>query len=187
MKMVGAFVAVAAIAAPANAQERSEDQPYRPTMATITASPVALAIAGFDRDGDLEVSRSEYDEQVQRSFSRGDRDQDGSIGLIELSAWAETTLGNATALPGRFDFDRDGDDKISSGEFGSEFSRRFAELDKNKDSKLSRTELVTFVALPDGSLRRRERRLRSGEGEGSGRPLKPDRLRWKRGALPPQS
>jgi hypothetical protein len=170
MKIVAALFVAGATAIPALAQAPNEEQPYRPTMATITASPVALAIAGFDRDGDLEVSRSEYDEQVQRSFVRGDRDQDGTIGLIELSAWAEVTLGNATALPGRFDFDRDGDDRISSGEFGAEFTRRFAELDKNKDSKLSRTELVTFVALPDGSLRRRERRMGTAQGESGRRP-----------------
>jgi len=154
---------------PGNAQSAKTadgDPLYRPAPATIVATPLAVAIAGFDRDRDLVVTRAEFDEQVRSSFARGDSDGDGFIGLIELSSWAEATLGHATALPGRFDFDRDGDDRISSAEFEAEFARRFAALDRNRDSRLTRSELVTLVALPgdprrrgrEGDERRRQRR-----------------------------
>jgi Ca2+-binding EF-hand superfamily protein len=155
------------VAAPAAAQRRDE-QPYRPSAPTIMATPVALAIAAFDRDGDLQVDKAEFDEQVRRSFGIGDSDGDGVIGLIELSGWAERTLGNATAVPGPFNFDTSADDRISIDEFSAEFERRFAALDANKDLKLSRSELVQIVAAPGGS--RRTRSSGSPKGEETRRP-----------------
>jgi hypothetical protein len=136
-----------ALVATAVAAQRRE-RPYRPSAPTIMATPVALAIAGFDSDGDLQVARPEFDQQVRRSFAVGDSDGDGAIGLIELSVWAQRTLGNATAVPGPFNFDSNGDDKISFDEFAAEFGRRFAALDVNRDSSLTRAELLTFVAAP---------------------------------------
>lgn len=134
-----------------------KEEAYVPSAPTIVASPLALAIASFDRDGDLEVTRAEFDAEVLRSFARGDRDGDGVMGLIELSAWAVATLGNATALPGAFDFDRDGDDKISRAEFVAYFGRQFAALDSDRDGKLVRSELVQLIATPqrDGKRGRR--------------------------------
>jgi len=154
----------------ASAQSGGSEKSYAPSAPTITASPLALAIAGFDRDGDQVVSRLEYDDQVRLSFARGDRDGDGFIGLIEYSAWAEMALGNSNALPGPFNFDSNGDDKISQSEFVAEFSRRFAALDKNGDARLTRSELVTLVAIPSG-----DRHHRNGRGirDESGGPLPP--------------
>lgn len=136
---------------------RKDERVYRPGPPTIAATPVALAIAGFDRDGDLRVTRAEYDGQVKSSFARGDKDGNGLISLIELSAWAEATLGNAGALPGPFDFDKDGDDKVSGVEFAAEFSTRFAALDKDKDEILLRSELLMLVDTPFRDRRGRNR------------------------------
>ena len=111
---------------------------------TLMAEPVAILIAGFDRDNDRIVTRAEYDAGVKASFAHGDADHDGSIGLIELSRWAEDELGSQGALPGRFDFDRDEDDRISQAEFTSEFARRFATYDKDKDGRITRAELLTL-------------------------------------------
>jgi hypothetical protein len=55
---------------------------YRPTPPTIVATPITLAIAAFDQDGDLRVSRTEYDAAVRRSFAAFDRNHDGSLSLI---------------------------------------------------------------------------------------------------------
>lgn len=134
-----------------------KEEPYVTSAPTIVASPLALAIASFDRNGDLQVTRAEYDAEVLRSFAGGDRDGDGFMGLIELSAWASATLGNATALPGAFDFDRDGDDKISRAEFVAYFGRQFTALDVDRDGKLVRSELVQLIATPqrDGKRGRR--------------------------------
>jgi Ca2+-binding EF-hand superfamily protein len=149
------------------AAQHPDEQQQRATPATIVAPPVALAIASFDRDSDMLVTRQEYQEGVERSFERGDSDHDGFIGLIELSAWAATTLGNANALPGPFDFDRDGDDRISHAEFVAEFVRRWAKLDTNKDDRLARSELVSLVAIPMGDrpMRRGGQRMMGPDGE----------------------
>lgn len=113
---------------------------------TISATPVSVMIAGFDRDGDARVTRAEFDQGVERSFKQGDANGDGQISLIELTGWAQTWLGNAGALPGQYDFDSDGDDRISLAEYKAEFNRRFAELDKDKDGVLVRAELITLTS-----------------------------------------
>lgn len=135
----------------------AKPEPYVPSPPTIVASPLALAIVGFDRDGDLNVSRPEYDWGVSKSFAGFDRDSDSALSLIELTPWSQATLGNAGALPGRFDFDRNGDDKISRDEFMGLFAARFGTLDKNNDSILSRSELVSFADLPTRDRRGRVR------------------------------
>jgi hypothetical protein len=137
-----------------SAATAKKQEPYRPSAPTIVASPLALALAAFDRDGDLKVSRTEADWGVSRSFSAFDRNEDAALTLLELNAWSEAVLGNTGALPGSFDFDRDGDDKISQAEFSTLFANRFVDLDKNKDAALTRSELVTFVDAP---LQRRRR------------------------------
>lgn len=125
-----------------------KEEPYRPSPPTIIASPFAMAVGAFDRDGDYKVSRAEFDWGVSRAFAAFDRDGDGSLSLIEFAAWAEAVLGNSGALPGQFDFDRDGNDKISRDEFRDYFAGRFAALDKNRDGSLSRAELVSFAPSP---------------------------------------
>jgi hypothetical protein len=148
------ILALAALCVSSGAAAQPE-RPYRPSAPTIVATPLALAIVGFDRDGDLQVSRPEYDWGVSKSFAGFDRDSDGFLSLIERTPWSEVTLGNAGALPGRFEFDRDGDDKIVRAEFVALFAARFVDLDKNRDATLSRSELV---ALVDSPLSRRDRR-----------------------------
>lgn len=129
---------------PLAAQKRKKDEPPAPTPPTLFAAPVSLMIAGFDGDGDTVVTRAEFDAGVARSFASGDADGDGRIGLIELSRWAETWLGNQGAVPGQYDFDRDGDNAISREEFVEEFNRRFVALDKDGSGTISRAELISF-------------------------------------------
>lgn len=143
------------------AQSRGEIRPVPPT---IIAKPLAIAVAGFDSDGDMLVSRAEYDAGVARSFAKGDRDGDGAMGLIEFTAWSEAALGNPGTVPGPFDFDRDGDDRISRKEFETHFAGRLSEMDGNKDGSLSRSELVTAMWFHT-PRRRRERGYWSEEQE----------------------
>lgn len=103
-------------------------------------------MAGFDQDGDARVTRSEFDAGVARSFKSGDANGDGAISLIELTNWSTTWLGNPYALPGLYDFDREGeDDRISQVEYSAEFDRRFRALDKDGDNTLVRAELVVLT------------------------------------------
>jgi hypothetical protein len=155
MRVAPLLLLVALVSASAAAQRREE--PYRPTAPTIGATPFTLAVAGFDRDGDLLVSRAEYDAGAAAAFSRADQDGNGRVSLIELSTWSVATLGNSGALPGQFDFDKDGDDSISRAEFMGLFGERFATLDADKDNVLKRAELISFAATPQMDRRERQR------------------------------
>jgi hypothetical protein len=146
---------------------KKQEPGYKPPPPTIVATPLALAIAGFDQNGDMIVTKAEFDAGVARSFAFGDKDHDGKLSLLELAEWSEATLGNRGALPGQFDFDRDGDDSISHEEFIALFNARFAALDLDKDGALRRSELVSFAAPPPG---RGERGHRSRSEEGGGAP-----------------
>ena len=159
------LIALAAAFASTAGSAKKGEEPYRPSPPTIIASPFAMAVAAFDRDGDYKVSRAEYDWGVSRAFAAFDRDGDGSLSLIEFAAWAEAALGSSGALPGQFDFDKDGNDKISRDEFRDYFAGRFATLDKNNDGSLSRAELVSFAPQP--ARDRRDRRDRDDDRQGS--------------------
>ena len=149
------LLVIAVCPVPAAAKDK---EPYQPSPPTIVASPLAMAIAAWDRDGDLKVSRPEFDWGVSRSFAAFDRQNDGTLSLIEFGTWAMATLGNSGALPGHFDLDRDGDDKISSKEFKAYFDARFKSLDANADGVLTRGELVTLIAAPPRGREGRGRR-----------------------------
>lgn len=122
--------------------------PIMLSQATLSASPVSQMIAAFDSDGDAVVSKAEFEAGVARSFADGDENKDGRITLIELSRWAAKWLGNAGALPGQYDFDRDLDDAVSMAEYQTEFAKRFAGFDANKDGALARSELISFKPQP---------------------------------------
>ena len=153
--MRNALLLALVAACASSAGSAKENEPYRPSPPTIIASPLAMTVAAFDRDGDYRVSRAEYDWGVSRAFAGFDRENDGSFSLIEFAAWAEAALGSNGALPGQFDFDRDGNDRISRDEFRNYFSGRFAALDRNNDGSLSRAELVSFAPSPPRDRRDR--------------------------------
>lgn len=108
-----------------------------------TAEPVGLAIASFDSNHDGRTTRAELNEALLRSFATADRDGDGMLGYIEYSVWATTWLGSATALPGPFAIDSNGDDRISREELLAEFGRQFVRLDRDSDGATSHSELLT--------------------------------------------
>lgn len=108
-----------------------------------TAEPVGLAIASFDTDHDGRTTRAELNEALLRSFAAADSDGDGVLGYIEYSGWATTWLGSATALPGPYAIDADGDDRISREELLAEFGRHFLRLDRDSDGAVSHAELLT--------------------------------------------
>src|SRR3546814_3770008 len=87
--------------------------------------------------------KAELKAGTERMFSVADHDRHGDLSLIELSEWAAVWLGGQSAVPGRFDFDRDQDDRISRTEFVAELERRFAGFDADKDGRVDRRELLT--------------------------------------------
>jgi Ca2+-binding EF-hand superfamily protein len=120
-------------------------------------APVGMLIAGFDADGDARTTRDELRQGTARAFGLADADRSGAVGLIELSRWSAVWLGDVSALPGRFDFDRDADDSISSAEFAAELDRRFVRYDADKDGVVVRGELLQTMQLRPVPLERRPR------------------------------
>jgi hypothetical protein len=114
--------------------------------ATLVAEPVAVAIAGFDADGDARVTRAEMEAGVRRSYEAVDTTRSGSLGYIGFADWAERYLGNRSALPSPFETDANGDDRISLAELEAKFAEIFARLDRDRDGVLTRTELLTIRA-----------------------------------------
>jgi Ca2+-binding EF-hand superfamily protein len=122
-----------------------------------SVAPAGVLIVGFDRDDDARTSRDELKAGTARAFANADQNKDGTLGLLELSSWSSTWLGDGSALPGRFDFDRNADDSISAAEFAAELERRFGRYDIDKDGFVTRAELLQ---APPPRPERPERRQR---------------------------
>lgn len=128
---------------PATIRPGAPPQGTSPVPISETAEPLGLAIAAFDGNRDGSTSLAEYEEALARTYALADRNADDTLGYIEYGVWAETWLGSATALPGPFAIDADGDSRLSRDEFAAEFRRQFARLDRNSDGAISHAELLT--------------------------------------------
>lgn len=134
---------------------------YRPAPATIVAEPIALFLAGMDRDGDGRTTAAE----LKDGLTQVTRDPSGfatGIGYIAYSDWAERYLGDRNAVPTPFDLDRNGDQKVTRDELADRVDAIFARYDANKDGAVTRAELLTVRTTPYG-LPGRERRSRRGD------------------------
>ncbi len=132
-------------------------RPPQPTP-TIIVEPVAMMIAAFDRDGDARVTRAEFEAGLEASFKAIDTAGRGSLSYIGFSDWALMWLGDRNALPGAFEVDTDGDNRITLGELRARFTLFFNRFDADKDGMIVRSELVsvrTPAALPDRGQGRR--------------------------------
>lgn len=121
----------------------------RPVAATIVAEPVAVMLAGFDADGDARTILAETTAGVARSFASVAGDAP-TIGYIAFADWAERWLGDRNALPGPFEVDRDGDNRITLPELQARFGAIFARIDRDHDGVLTRAELLTIRQGPRG-------------------------------------
>ena len=145
MRLILLFFGLAA-AIPAAAQQQAPPVPPRTAQppALITAEPVAMMIAAFDRDADARVTREEFAAGLRQSFDNIDTRKAESLGYIAFSDWSERWLGNRNTLPSPFETDRDGDGKISYAELAGRFDQFFTRFDLDKDGVLVRSELLTF-------------------------------------------
>jgi Ca2+-binding EF-hand superfamily protein len=140
---LAALIAAAQPQAPVQVRPGESPEGVSAVPISETAEPVGLAIASFDSDDDGRTTRAELNQALLRSFAAADRDGDGLLGYIEYSAWATIWLGSATALPGPYAIDADGDDRISREELLAEFGRIFVRLDRDSDGAVSHGELLT--------------------------------------------
>ncbi len=129
----------------------------RPAAATLVVEPVGMFLAACDADGDARTTRAEADAAVARSFADIARGA-ATIGYIAYADWAERWLGDRTALPGPFEVDRDGDNRITPGELQARIAAIFQRIDRDRDGVLTRAELLTIRSMPgDGRAGRRGR------------------------------
>ena len=112
--------------------------------ATMVAAPIAVAIAGFDADGDGRTSRAELTAGVARSFASIDTAHAGKLRYLDYADWALRYLGDRNALPSPFEADTDGDDAVSLAELQAAFASAFDRLDTDHDGYVSRAELLTI-------------------------------------------
>lgn len=103
---------------------------------------VALAGAGkwdkLDKDGDGKIAVSEIDQKHRDFIARADADKDGFITEAEMEAMRDARKAEWKAK--RFpDANKDG--VVDRNEFETAARDRFAELDANKDGRLSEEEM----------------------------------------------
>jgi hypothetical protein len=145
-----------------SAPARLPGMPVAPTgpgqpPATMVFEPVAMAIAGFDADGDGKTTAAELDAGVARTYAAIDTGRTDRLGFIAYADWAERWLGDRHALPSPFEVDGDGDDKISRTELQTQFARTAVRFDRDKDKVLTRAELLTIRAVAGGERPRKGR------------------------------
>lgn len=139
--------------------------PYRTAPATVVAEPVALFIAGADRDRDGRTTVSELRQAILESTAADppwSAQGDTGIGYIQYSDWAERWLGDRNGVPTPFDLDRNGDQKVTYDELAARFEALFVRFDANKDGAVTRAELLTVRTSPYGRPDGDRRGRRSG-------------------------
>ncbi len=139
------------VQAVASAPPGSSPQP----PATILVEPAAMLLATCDANADALVTRAERDAGVARAYGTADGAAAGRVGYIAYADWAQRWLGDRNALPGPYEIDSDGDNRISLAEVTRRFTALFDRYDLNGDGSLTRAELVTIRATAPGLPRDR--------------------------------
>jgi hypothetical protein len=118
---------------------------------SVIVRPGALLMVAFDADGDLAISRAEYDAGTAPMFARADANHDASITPIEFTNWTELYLGTSESSPGRLSFDTNADGSITKAEFDAEMNALFGQFDADKNGVITRKEMVQRLELgPQG-------------------------------------
>jgi len=150
-------VMVERFAAIAGGGETIDLEQYRVAWTERSMRPRVRAFQRLDRDGDGNVTQSEYDRATDAMFERLDRDGDGQLTRPARSAaagqsqeqGATTTRrgparghGRAADLMERFD--ADGDGAISRAEFDQGRAQSFGNADADGSGAITLEEFATF-------------------------------------------
>ena len=104
--------------------------------------PAGLLFASFDTDGDYAATRSELNVGILRSFTAADKNNNGTLSLVELSQWRERVLGSLDILPGNTQFDKNFDNQIAAAEFQTTLTDLFTGFDRNENGQLEFSEMT---------------------------------------------
>ena len=164
-RMTLALSSTLLLAACQSAPDRPDRDGEAPRAIT-TVAPLSLVLVGLDADQDQGLTRQELDDGLGALFRGADIDGDGQLNMAELGDWFARHLGSPYPVPGRLAFDPNGDQAVTSAEFGSVLSNAFTRMDQNGDGVVLRSEMIREVTLGAG----RNRQARGGRGRGGGRP-----------------
>lgn len=117
--------------------------------------PVGVLLGSMDANGDHLVDGAELGAGIDREWQW--LSKSGPVRPVDFDAWARSALGSAGALPAFASSDRNLNGVISNVEFEQRLRQEFAELDKNGDGLLQRSELTFFVAEPTDRRSRPDR------------------------------
>lgn len=119
--------------------------------------PAALVFAGFDSNGDYQISRDEAIFGAATAFGRADKDRNGKVSLFELEDWREAALGSMDALPGNLNFDTDYNNQVSDSEFQAALMDLFIRHDVDEDGLVKHSELMRILEVPARKAPEKER------------------------------
>lgn len=123
-------------------------EPYRPPTSTIVAEPVAVLLAGWDRDGDGRTTLAEARAGVESATSAPE--WSAGVGYLAFADWAERYLGDRNVTPSAFEVDRDGNNRITRDEMLVRVDAIVKRMDRNGDGAVSRAEMLTIRGNPRG-------------------------------------
>lgn len=106
----------------------------------------AMLFAGFDRNSDYIIDKSEVSAGIDRSFAAADVDDSNSISLVELEGWREKALGSLDAAPHNYAFAPNFARTVSPETFRAVLTKMADNLDKDEqgdmDGKIAIADLL---------------------------------------------
>ncbi len=148
--------------------ERDGSQRQARTSGTFL-QPISVLFTGMDISKDTVLSRAELTEGIEETWSSFSRNPSA----VAFSQWSVKNLGSTDARPTFMDFDRDFNGVVTESEFSKQLTMEFDRLDKNKDGRVERSEMVVAFAAPQGQRKKKENaggKPKRGQGGGGGRP-----------------
>ena len=147
------------------AAERGDRGPARSSGTFL--QPVAGLFIQMDSNRDKATSLSEVEAGAAAEWGQFTRNPSA----IDFAQWSLVNLGSTDAMPTFFSFDKDFNGVISQDEFSSGLEREFRRLDKNRNGKVERAEMIVAFAARQGEQSRKGgQEKRGGRGQGGGRP-----------------
>ena len=132
-------------------------RPINRNSQRLSIAPAGLMFASFDSDGDYRISRTEANAGIAAAFIAADKNNNGTLSLVEVDIWRERALGSLDLLPGNTQFDRDFNAVVTRAEFTEVLTRTGARLDKDENSVLDFSELLAKVPAQREVKRERKR------------------------------
>ena len=141
---------------PPDRQEQS-GKPQGPSKSSGTfMQPIAALFISMDANQDKYVSRSELQSGTASEWAQFERKPSATY----FASWSIANLGSTDAMPTFMSFDRDFNGVVSENEFASQLERDFDRIDKNRDDRLERSEMLVAFKAQEG-----RKSDRGGQGE----------------------